>query len=149
MKLNISDLKAKSVKCVDVVYDDSRNVSFKLNFIDKKEINRLNQQFTKMKFNPKTHQREEELDVDALRQEICRIGVCGWKGITLRWLQDQMPIDSETITGKDLDEEIDFSQENLNEICNSVYGLDSWIFEQVRDAENFKAVVAQQEQVKN
>lgn len=149
MILNISTLKAKSVKCAEVVYDESRKISFKLNFMDKKELNRLNQQFTKMKFNPKTHQREEELDVEALRQEICRLGVCGWNGVTLRWLQDQMPMDESQLVGKDLDEEIEFSQENLNALCESVYGLDSWIFEQVRDAENFKSVVAHQEQVKN
>lgn len=149
MKLNISELKSKSPKVAEVTYDESRNIKLKLNFIDKKELNRLNQQFTKMKFNPKTHQKEEELDVEELRKEICRIGVCGWSGITLRWLQDQFPLNEELIAGQNLDEEVEFTQENLNALCESVYGLDSWIFEQVRDGENFKSVVAQANQLKN
>ena len=86
MLLNLSDIVSKNPNSSFVTYDESRNVSFELKFIDKKELNRLNQQFTKMQFNPKTHQREEQLDVDALRKEICRLGVIGWKGITLRWL---------------------------------------------------------------
>ena len=149
MLLNLSDIVSKNPNSSFVTYDESRNVSFELKFIDKKELNRLNQQFTKMQFNPKTQQREEQLDVDALRKEICRLGVIGWKGITLRWLIDQVPIDPAAIEGKDLDEEIDFSQDNLNFLCDKLYGIDNWIFDSVRNAENFKAVEAQKAQVKN
>lgn len=149
MLLNLSDIVSKNPNSSFVTYDESRNVSFELKFIDKKELNRLNQQFTKMQFNPKTHQREEQLDVDALRKEICRLGVIGWKGITLRWLIDQVPIDPAAIEGKDLDEEIDFSQDNLNFLCDKLYGIDNWIFDSVRNAENFKAVEAQKAQIKN
>ncbi len=149
MLLNLSEIVSKNPKSALVKYDESRNVAFELKFIDKKELNRLNQQFTKMKFNPKTHQKEEELDVEALRKEICRLGVIGWKGITLRWLIDQVPIDEESIKGKDLDEEIEFSQDNLNFLCEALYGIDNWIFDSVRNAENFKAVEAQSAQIKN
>ena len=136
MLLNLSDIVSKNPNSSFVTYDESRNVSFELKFIDKKELNRL-------------HQREEQLDVDALRKEICRLGVIGWKGITLRWLIDQVPIDPAAIEGKDLDEEIDFSQDNLNFLCDKLYGIDNWIFDSVRNAENFKAVEAQKAQVKN
>ena len=48
MLLNLSDIVSKNPNSSFVTYDESRNVSFELKFIDKKELNRLNQQFTKM-----------------------------------------------------------------------------------------------------
>ena len=149
MKLNIGEIKAKSVNETEVVYDDSRNISFTLRYVDRKKLNDLNKQFTKTKFNPKTHVKEEVVDYEALRDEICRTCVTGWKGVTLGWLQTQMPIDAETVKANGVDTEIDFSEENLKELVTSGNGIDTWILEQVRDPENFKGIVAQQEQVKN
>jgi len=36
-----------------------------------------------------------------------------------------------------MDEEIPFSQENLQELFKSVFGLEGWIFENVRNGESF------------
>ena len=66
MLLNLSEIVSKNPKSALVKYDESRNVAFELKFIDKKELNRLNQQFTKMKFNPKTHQKDLGAKVSVL-----------------------------------------------------------------------------------
>ena len=149
MKLNLGEIKAKNVTESEVVYDDSRHISFTLKYVDRKKLNDLNKQFTKTKFNPKTHQKEESVDYEALRDEICRTCVIGWKGVTLGWLQTQMPIDPEVVKKNGIDAEIDFDEENLKELVSSGNGIDTWILEQVRDPENFKGIVAQKEQVKN
>lgn len=149
MKLNLSEIKAKNVTEAEVVYDDSRNISFTLKYVDRKKLNDLNKQFTKLKFNNKTHAREETVDYEGLRDEICRTCVLGWKGVTLGWLQTQMPIDPEVVKQNGVDTEIEFSEENLKELVNSGNGIDTWILEQVRDPENFKGIAEQKEEVKN
>lgn len=149
MKLNLGEIKAKSALEADVVYDDSRNISFTLKYVDRKRLNDLNKQFTSLKFNPKTHQREENVDYEGLRNEICRSHVLGWKGVTLGWLQTQMPIDPEVVKANGANTEVDFSEENLKELVTSGNGIDTWILEQVRDPENFKGVIEHKEEVKN
>jgi hypothetical protein len=146
--MNIKDLKAKEVKSAPVTYDEDFNVKFILNYIEKSEMTRLNGQFTRTKFNPKSHSKEEELDVEGLRKRICEIGVAGWSGVTPRWLSTVMPIDTDAV--EDMDAEIVFNQENLEQLCDSVYGLDGWIFENVRNGENFNKNSAHKEdQLKN
>lgn len=146
--MNIKDLKAKEVKSAMVTYDEDFKVKFLLNYIEKSEMTRLNGQFTRTKFNPKSHSKEEELDIEGLRKRICEIGVSGWAGVTPRWLSTVMPIDTATVTN--LDEEIAFTQENLTDLCESIYGLDGWIFENVRAGEHFnKNQAHKDDQAKN
>lgn len=146
--MNIKDLKAKEVKSAMVTYDEDFKVKFLLNYIEKSEMTRLNGQFTRTKFNPKSHSKEEEVDIEGLRKRICEIGVSGWAGITPRWLSTVMPIDADGIGN--MDEEIPFSQENLTDLCDAIYGLDGWIFENVRNGEHFnKNQAHKDDQIKN
>ncbi len=134
--MKISEIKAKSVSSALVTYDEDFGVKFNLNYIDKAEMTRLNGQFTKSKFNPKTHNRDEDLDIEGLRKRICEIGVCGWVGVTPRWLATIIPIDTDAI-GDKMDEEISFSLEELEDLTKAAFGIDGWIFENVRNGENF------------
>lgn len=146
--MKISEIRAKSVATATVVYDEDFGVKFKLNYIDKAEMSKLNGQFTKSKFNPKTHQKEEDLDIEGLRKRICELGVVGWEGVTPRWLATLMPIDMDAVESPD--EEIEFSLDELEELTSSAYGLDGWIFENVRNGENFNKSLAHKEaQIKN
>lgn len=146
--MNIGSLRAKSDVLSDVVYDKDYGVRFKLKYVDKTTMTKLNGQFTEVKFNPRSHQKEEELNVEGLRKRICEIGVVGWEGVTPRWLSTVMPIDVEEV--EDLDEPIEFNQKNLNELCDVAYGLDAWIFENVRNGENFnKNIKKVEDELKN
>lgn len=146
--MKISEIRAKGVATATVVYDEDFGVKFKLNYIDKAEMSKLNGQFTKSKFNPKTHQKEEDLDIEGLRKRICELGVVGWEGVTPRWLATLMPIDMDAVESPD--KEIEFSLDELEELTSSTYGLDGWIFENVRNGENFNKNLAHKEaQIKN
>ena len=146
--MKIRDIKKESVDSALVMYDEDHKVGFILKFIDKSEMTRLNGQFTRSKFNPKSHQKEEELDIEGLRKRIGELGVAGWQGITPRWLSTIIPIDTSKI--EDMDEEIPFSLEELEDLLSSAYGLDGWIFENVRNGENFNKNPAHKaDQLKN
>ena len=146
--MKTSEIVSKSVSSAEVTYDENFGVKFLLNYIDKTEMTRLNGQFTKSKFNPKSHQKEEDLDIEGLKKRICEIGVKGWKGVTPRWLSTMIPIDMDKVENPD--EEIPFSLEELEDLTKYSYGLDGWIFENVRDGENFnKNITHKEDQLKN
>ena len=146
--LKIANIIAKTVPSAFVKYDEDFGVEFDLLFIQKEELNKITGQFTKMKFNPKTHQKDEVIDSDGLRNRICEKCVKGWKGVTPRWLATMFPIDKEEV--EDMEEEIEFSQENLTTIIEKAYGLDGWIFVNVRNGANFnRSQEHKDEQIKN
>lgn len=152
LDLNLNDLAVDNELTADVEYDADNKVSFTLKYIDKDDLTRLQGKCTaKDKFNSKTHQREDIVDYEKLKKEVCKLGVLGWKGVTLNWIQSINPrIDLSKYSEEDLNKEIKFSQDNLMFVCNSGYsGIDLWIFDNVRDAKNFTEIKNSEEELKN
>ncbi len=132
--MRLSDVAVKN-NVAPVLYDDTFKVSFDLMFLPKRELQKITSANTRMKPNPKTHVMEESLDADAVRKEICQMCVKGWKNITYKWLANHINID---LTKVNPDEELPFSQDNLADLMDMMYGLDGWIFDAVKTAANFK-----------
>lgn len=126
----------KSVKVDRVVFDKDWDVSFDLSFLNKTELQKMTSRHTSIKINRKTHNKEEDLDIENLRKEMCERCVHGWHGVTYRYLQTIMPIDVSEV--ENLDEEIEFSQETLMQVIENSYDLDGWIFETVKDIAKMK-----------
>lgn len=143
----ISKIRANDGLVADVVYDESHGVSFKLKFIDKSTLLKLNGQFSRMKFNPRTHTKDEELDTDGLKRRLFELGVLGWSGVTARWLSTVMAINLDLVD--DIDKEIPFTQEDLIEITDST-AIDGWLIENIKEISNFNGgQIPVEEQLKN
>ncbi len=143
----ISKIRANDGLVADVVYDESHGVSFKLKFIDKSTLLKLNGQFSRMKFNPRTHTKDEELDIDGLKRRLYELGVLGWSGVTARWLSTVMAINLDLVD--DIDKEIPFTQEDLIEIADST-AIDGWLIENIKEISNFNGgQIPVEEQLKN
>lgn len=125
-----SDRKAKNI-----VYDKANNVSFDLLFLPRQEMQQIVSRHTKIKFSPKTHQKDEEVDGEALRLEVIDLTVKGWTGVTYNWLSNLLPIDTTKIT--DMSAELPFTTENKNVLFTQAYGLDTWLLDTVKDAAYF------------
>jgi len=132
--MDISKLAVKTPKLTTVMYDKDFGVSFDLNFLSRPELQQLIGQNTKITFDPKSHSKEEKLDSEALSVAISNRCVKGWKGVNLKWLKTQIPLEPST---DDENAEIPFTQENLAFLMKNAYGLDSWILDNVREAANF------------
>ncbi|PKP53819.1 MAG: hypothetical protein CVT92_02485 [Bacteroidetes bacterium HGW-Bacteroidetes-1] len=142
--MRLSDIAVKN-NVAPVTYDDTFKVSFDLMFLPKRELQKITASNTKMKANPKTHVMEEQMDSEAVRKEICQMCVKGWKNVTYKWLANHINVD---LTKVNPDEELPFSQDNLTDLMEMMYGLDGWIFDSVKNAANFKDEQVQAE-VKN
>ena len=139
MKLKLLD----SVPTKKVVFDKDWDVAFDLKFLGKTELQKMTSRHTKIEFNRKSHSKEEELDVNTLRKEMCERCVLGWHGVTYKYLQNLVPLDMTEID--DINEVVEFSQEALDMVVTNSYELDSWIFETVKDVAKMTEVQSEAE----
>jgi len=125
-----SDRPAKPID-----YDKANGVSFDLIYLPRNEMQQIVSRHTKIKFNPKTHQKDEEVDGEGLRNEVIDLTVKGWKGVSYKWVNNLIPLDIKTID--DINAELPFTTENRNVLFTQAYGLDSWLLDTVKDAAYF------------
>jgi len=133
LKSIIVPMENRNVKRVE--YDKGYGVSFDIVFLSKSEMQKLMSKNTRLVFSPKTHQREEEIDNEGLRNEIIRTCVKGWSGVTYKWLSQIIVIDTSSID--DMDAQIEFNDDNRHTLFTEAYGLDTWLFDTVKNAANF------------
>lgn len=135
MGISLSSLVKKDRAVKEVMYDKDWKVFFKLAYLSRTDLQAMIGRNTKMDFDPKTHEKIEKLNAEALSKEIADTCILGWKGVTYKWLATVMAIDLSSI--KNVDEELEFTRENLNDLLKNTYGIESWIFDTVKDAANF------------
>ena len=133
--MRLSDVISKNDVSGIVLYDEDMKVGFDLVFLQKRKLQEITASNTKMKSNPKTHVMEEVMDAEAVRKEICALCVKGWVGMTYKWLSKFIPVDFTQVKPED---ELPFTQDNLKDLMDNMYGLDGWVFESVKNAANFK-----------
>ena len=132
--MGLKDIIKKN-RVSEVPFDEKFGVLFQLEFLHKSELQKITALYTKKTVNPHTRQMEDDLDFEKMKKVIFERCVKGWKGMTYRWLATKIPIDMSSVNP---DDEYQFSQENLAELVEVMYGLDSWIFDAVKDAANFQ-----------
>lgn len=132
--MSLKDILKKN-RVSKVAFDEKFGVFFMLEFLHKSELQKITALYTRKAVNPHTRQMEDELDFEKMKKVIFERCVKGWEGMTYRWLATRIPIDLKSV---EPDSEFPFSQESLSELVESMYGLDGWIFDSVKDAANFQ-----------
>jgi hypothetical protein len=103
--------------------------------LSRKELTNLRKKCTINKFNRKTRQFEDELNDEKFVIEFTRSTVKNWKGLQLGFLQDLLLVD---LKGQDEKSEMEFSEENAQELVENSTEFDNWLNEVVFDLENFR-----------
>jgi len=104
--------------------------------LSRKELVNLRKKCTINKFNRKTRQFEDELNDEKFVIEFTRSTVKNWKGLQLGFLQDLLLVD---LADQDPTKELDFSEENAQELVENSSEFDNWLNEVVFDLENFRS----------
>lgn len=104
-----------------------------LAFLSRETLVNIRKKATKVSF--KNRQPVEELNDELFLQLYVQASIKGWKGLTLKSLQLLAPVD---LTGHNLDEELEYSEENALWLMKSSSTFDSWVSEQVTDLGNFQ-----------
>lgn len=135
MGTSLSSLVKKERPVKFVQYDKNWNVEFKLAYLSRTELQAMIGRNTKIDFDPRTHEKVEKLNAEALSKEISDTCFVGWKGVTPKWVNSVMPLDLESVPN--VDEELEFTKENVDTLLKGTYGIESWIFDTIKDAANF------------
>ena len=103
--------------------------------LSRKELTNLRKKCTINKFNRKTRQFEDELNDEKFIIEFTRSTVKNWKGLQLGYLQDLLLVD---LKGQNSESEMEFSEENAQQLVENSSEFDNWLNEVVFDLENFR-----------
>ena len=104
--------------------------------LSRKELVNLRKRCTINKFNRKTRQFEDELNDEKFVIEFTKATVKNWKGLKLGYLEDLLLVD---LKGANEDEELDYSEENAQQLVENSSEFDNWLNEVVFDLENFRS----------
>jgi len=104
--------------------------------LSRKELLALRKRCTQNKFNRKTRGFEESLDDEKFVKEFTQATVKGWKGLKLEYLEDLLLVD---ISGQDPQSQLDYTEDNANQMVENSSEFDNWLNEVVFDLDNFRS----------
>jgi hypothetical protein len=111
------------------------NFEVELANLSRKELVALRKRCTTNKFNRKTRAFEEQLDDEKFVKEFTEATVKGWKGLKLKYLEDLVLVD---ISKQDPDKQLEYSNENAQQLVENSSEFDNWLNEVVFDLEHFR-----------
>ena len=103
--------------------------------LSRKELVNLRKRCVQNKFNRKTRAFEESMDDEKFVRVFTEATVKNWKGLKLSYLEDLLLVD---LSGKNPNDELDFSEENAIQLVENSSEFDNWLNEVVFDLENFR-----------
>ena len=121
-------------KSVEAEFPGFAGFKLQLSFLSRETLVSIRKKATKISF--KNRQPVEELNDDLFLQLYVAACVKGWSGLTLAYLEQLAPVD---LSGqKDMNAELEFSDENALFLMKSSSNFDSWVSEQVTDLSHFQ-----------
>ena len=103
--------------------------------LSRKELTGLRKNCTVQKFDRKSRAITETLDEDKFVEEFAKSVVKGWKGLTLEHLETLVLID---MGEQDPTTQVDYSEENAEQLVSNSTEFDTWLNEVVFDLDNFR-----------
>jgi len=103
--------------------------------LSRKELTGLRKRCTTNKFDRRTRQINEQLDEDKFITEFARAVIKNWKGLTLANLETLLLIDT---ADKDPSIELEYSEDNAEQLVSNSTEFDTWLNEVVFDLDNFR-----------
>lgn len=136
MGISLQSLLTPS-KTVEVDFPDKPGFKVKLAFLSREELVKLRKSCVTTKFNKRTRQPEDELNEDLFLKNYVNSVVKGWTGLKYSYLNTLMLVDLAGV--KDLDEELEFNEENALVMMRNSSEFDTFVTEVVGDLGNFTA----------
>ena len=121
-------------KTVSIEYPGYEGFKVDLTYLGREELLKLRQRCMKQKFNKKTRAFEESIDEDIFLNEYVQSIIKNWTGLKFKYLEEFLLVD---VSGKDLESELPFTQENAEVLMKNSADFDQWVTDTVGDLENF------------
>ena len=123
-------------KLVEVDYQDKEGFKVTIAFLSREEVIKLRKNCLTTRFDRKTRQPVEELNEELFTKNYVAAVVRGWVGLKYSYLQDMMLIDTSSI--KDLNEELEYNQENALVLMKNSVEFDNFVSDVTSDLSNFQ-----------
>jgi len=133
MAISLKTLLVPS-KEVEVEYPGMPGFKVNVSFLSRETLVNIRKKATKTTF--KNRQPQEELNDELFLQLYVQSAVKGWKGLKLSYLEQLAPVD---LSGQDMNDELEYSEENALFLMKSSANFDAFISETVTDLGNFQA----------
>ena len=121
-------------KTVDADFPGMPGFKVSLSFLSRETLVSIRKKATKTTF--KNRQPAEELNDDLFLQLYVQASIKGWKGFKLHYLEQLAPVD---LQGQDLEDELEYSEENALFLMKNSSNFDAWVSEQVTELGNFQS----------
>jgi hypothetical protein len=121
-------------KSVEVEYPGMPGFKLQLSFLSREILLNVRKKSTKTTF--KNRQPQEEFNEDLFLQLYTENAIKGWSGFKLKYLEQLAPVD---LTGQDLEDLLEFTNENALYLMKNSSNFDAFISEQVSDLANFSS----------
>ena len=122
-------------KTVEFDYPSCDGFKVKLCYLAREELMRLRTRCVSQVFNKKTRGYEEKMDDDKFLEEYTKAVVKGWTGFKLGYAKNMLLLGD--MTSDQEEQELDFTQENVEVLMKNSGDFDTWVTEQVGELENF------------
>jgi len=119
-------------KTVEVEYPGMPDFKLQLTFLSRETLLNIRKKSTKTTF--KNRKPEEEFNDELFLELYVQNAIKGWSGLKLKYLEQLAPVD---LSGQDLEDQLEYTQENALYLMKNSGNFDSWITEQVNDLGNF------------
>ena len=132
----MSNLSLKNMlvpsKEVTVEYPGMPGFEVQVSFLSRETLQTIRKKATKTTF--KNRQPVEELNDDLFLELYVKGSVKGWTGLKFKYLEQLAPVD---LADQNLEQELEYSEENALYLMKSSTNFDSFISEKVTDLGNF------------
>ena len=132
--MNLESLMVDT-KSVWAEFDGLKGFEVEVATLSRKELTKIRKSALTTKFNRRTKMPEEELNEEKFVSKFTEAVIKNWKGLTLAHLETLILIDT---NGKDLIEELEYSQENAELLVTNSTEFDEFINEVCFDLERFR-----------
>ena len=119
-------------KSVEVEYPGMPGFMLQLSFLSREILLNVRKKSTKTTF--KNRQPQEEFNEDLFLQLYTENAIKGWSGFKLKYLEQLAPVD---LSDQDLEDFLEFTNENALYLMKNSSNFDAFISEQVSDLANF------------
>lgn len=133
VSLSLKSLLVPS-KTVEAEFPGFPGFVVSLSFLSRETLVSIRKKATKTSF--KNRAASEELNDELFLQLYVQACIKGWKGFKLSYLEQLAPVDLSD--QKDMDAELEYSEDNALFLMKSSANFDSWVSEQVTDLSNFQ-----------
>ncbi len=122
-------------KTVEFDYPGCKDFTVELCYLAREELVKLRNKCLSQTFNRKTRSYEETMDDDKFVTEYTKAVIKGWKGFKLEYAKNMLLLGD--MTPEQEQQELDFTQENVEVLMKNSGDFDTWVTEMVGDLENF------------